>query len=71
MSDEDELSSELFFANRRAISCSCNSFGVQYKVGNSNMTSFVGYMNDVVIKLLIYFNVHVRIVEQIINIISN
>jgi len=34
---------------------------------NSNITSFIGYVNNTMIKLLIYFNL--RIDEQIINII--
>jgi hypothetical protein len=29
------------------------------------MTSFIGYLNNAVIKLSIYFNKHVRIVGQI------
>ena len=36
---------------------------------NSNMTSFIGYLNDTMIKLTIYFNSHMRIDEQITNII--
>ena len=36
---------------------------------NSNMTSFIGYINNVMIKLRIYFDSHMRIVEHIINII--
>ena len=35
------------------------------------MTSFVGYMNDAVIKLPIYLNLYLRIVEHIINVIQN
>ena len=35
----------------------------------SNMTSFTGYINNTVIKLLIYFNPHIHIFNQIINII--
>ena len=31
-----------------------------------NMTSIVRYLNNLVIKLTIYFNSHIRIVEQII-----
>ena len=33
------------------------------------MTSFIGYLNNTVIKLLIYFTSHMHIVEQITNII--
>jgi hypothetical protein len=36
---------------------------------NSNMTSFIGYLNNTILKLLIYFNLHMCIDEQIINII--
>ena len=36
---------------------------------NSNITSFIGYMDNTMIKLPIYFNSHMRIDEQIINII--
>jgi hypothetical protein len=36
----------------------------------SNMTSFTGYINNTVIKLQIYFNPHIHIFNQIINIIS-
>jgi len=36
----------------------------------SNMTSFMGYINNVVIKLSIYFNSHVRIVRQIMAVIT-
>ena len=33
----------------------------------SNMTSFIGYVNNTVIKLPIYFNSHMSIEKQIIN----
>ena len=36
----------------------------------SNMTSFMGYVNYAVIKLSIYFNSHVRIVGQIMEVIT-
>ena len=36
----------------------------------SNMTSFIGYINNTVIKLTIYFKSLMRIDEQITNIIS-
>ena len=36
---------------------------------NSNMMSFIGYINNTMIKLQIYFNSHMRIDEQIISII--
>ena len=36
---------------------------------NSNMMSFIDYINNTMIKLTIYFNSHVRIDEQITNII--
>ena len=36
---------------------------------NPNVISFSGYVNNTVIKLPIYFNSHLRIYEQIINII--
>ena len=32
---------------------------------NSNMTSFIGYVNNTIIKLTIYFNSHMRIDEHI------
>jgi hypothetical protein len=34
---------------------------------HDKMTSFIGYINNNVIKLPIYFNSHMRIDEQIIN----
>jgi len=34
-----------------------------------NMTSFTGYINNTMIKLVIYFNSHMHIDEQITNII--
>ena len=37
---------------------------------NSNMSSCIGYINNAVIKLRIYFNSHMDIVKQIININS-
>jgi len=37
---------------------------------NSNMSSFIGYINNAVIKLRIYFSSHMGIVKQIININS-
>ena len=40
----------------------------RYK-NNSNMTSFIGYIDDEMIKLTIYFNSQKRIDEQITNII--
>jgi uncharacterized membrane protein (Fun14 family) len=40
-----------------------------YLMCNSIMTFFIGYINNAVIKLLIYFNSNMRIVEQIMNII--
>ena len=43
-------------------------FNVLYNT-NSNITSFVGCINNVVIQLYIYFNSHMRILEQIISII--
>jgi hypothetical protein len=33
---------------------------------HSNMTSFIGYMNNTMIKPTIHFNLHMRIDEQII-----
>ena len=39
-------------------------------VQHSNMMSFIGYMNDAMMKLLIYFDLHIRFVKQSINIIS-
>ena len=36
---------------------------------NSNMTCFIGYINNTMMKLTIYFISHMRIDEQIINII--
>ena len=36
---------------------------------NSNMTSFIDYVNNTVIKPPIYFSPHMRIDEQIINIV--
>ena len=36
---------------------------------NSKIMSFIGYINNTVIKLPIYFNLHMHIDEQIINII--
>ena len=33
---------------------------------NSNMTSFIGYMNNAVIKILIYFTSHMHIVVLIV-----
>ena len=38
---------------------------------NFNMTSFISYINNTVIKLPIFFNLHMHIDEQIINIIPN
>ena len=32
---------------------------------NSNMTSFIGYINNTMIKLTIYFNLHMHIEERI------
>ena len=40
-----------------------------YSTFNSNMTSFIGYINNTVVKLTIYFNSLMRIDEQITNII--
>jgi hypothetical protein len=40
----------------------------RYK-NNSNITSFIGYINDEMIKLTIYFNSQKRIDEHITNII--
>ena len=34
---------------------------------NSNMTSFIGYINNTMIKLTIYFNLHMHIEERITN----
>ena len=38
---------------------------IRIKIINSNMMSFIGYINNLVIKLPIYFNSHMRIVCQI------
>ena len=32
---------------------------------NSNMTSFIGYIHNTMIKLIIYFNLHMPIDDQI------
>ena len=37
---------------------------------HSNMTSFIGYMNNAMIKFSMYFTSHVCIVRQIMDIIS-
>jgi hypothetical protein len=37
---------------------------------NSNTTSSVGYINNVIIKLRIYFNSHMRIIGQAMDIIQ-
>ena len=43
---------------------------IRIKIINSNMMSFIGYINNLVIKLPIYFNSHMRIKDvQILNII--
>ena len=44
-------------------------FGFHDLLLNSNMTSHIDYINNTVIKPLIYFNSHMRIEEQIIHII--
>ena len=38
-------------------------------VNKQKMTSFIGYINNIMIKLAIYFNSHMRVDEQITNII--
>ena len=45
------------------------SFDALWAKSYSNMTSFIGYINNTMIKLAIYFNSLMRIDEQITNII--
>ena len=50
--------------------CINNSIGISHdSTHNSNMTSFIGNIDNTIIKLSIYFNSHMRIYEQIINIL--
>jgi hypothetical protein len=37
----------------------------QFNQSYSNMTSFIGYINNVVIKLQIYINLHIHIVDKL------